>query len=69
MVGSALANQRLSHHRAQDDLSQSETFPPLSLGHSDVDNECEVTLHIKVSANAHSWHFVLGLGTEYLLGT
>ena len=31
-------------------LSQSEAFPSLSPHHSDVDGECDVTLHIKVSA-------------------
>ena len=28
-------------------LSQSEAFLPLSPGHSDVDRECDITLHIK----------------------
>ena len=50
-------------------LSQSEAFPPLSPEHSDVDNEHDVTLHIKVSACTRSWHFILGLGSEHLLGT
>ena len=43
-------------------------FPALSLGHSDVDNECDITLHIKASVYVHSWHFILGLGSEHLLG-
>ena len=47
IAGSASANQRLSHHQAQDGLSQSETFPLLSPGHSDIACEHDVTLHIK----------------------
>ena len=39
-------------------LSQSEAFPPLSLYHSDADSECDVTLHIKVSAYICSGHLV-----------
>ena len=39
-------------------LSQSEAFPPLSLLCSDVDGECDITLHIKVSASIHSGHLV-----------
>ena len=50
-------------------LSQSEAFLPLSPQHSDIDNEHDVTLHIKVSASVCSWHFILGLGSEHLLGS
>ena len=50
-------------------LSQSEAFLPLSPGRSDVDNERDVTLRIKASAYTRSWHFVLRLGSEHLLGT
>ena len=39
-------------------LSQSEAFPPLSPLYSDVDGECDVTLHIKVSASICSGHLV-----------
>ena len=44
-------------------LNQSEAFLPLSPFHSDVDDECDITLHIKVSASIHSRHFVT-LGSE-----
>ena len=47
VAGSASANQRLSCHQAQDTLIQSEAFPPLSLGCSDVARERDITLHIK----------------------
>ena len=40
-------------HFCMQSLSQSEAFPPLSPGHSDVDNEHDITLHIKASASAH----------------
>ena len=53
----------------QQSLSQSEAFPPLSARCSNVDNKCDVTLHIKASAYACLWHFVLGLGSEHLLGS
>ena len=56
-------------HFGTKSLSQSEAFLPLSLRCSDVDNECDITLHIKVSASIRSWHFVLGLGSERLLGS
>ena len=39
-------------------LSQSEAFPPLSPFCSDIDGECDVTLHIKVSACIRSRHLV-----------
>ena len=39
-------------------LSQSEAFLPLSPLHSDVDCECDITLHIKVSASVCSRHLV-----------
>ena len=39
-------------------LSQSEAFPPLSPLCSDIDGECDVTLHIKVSASIRSRHLV-----------
>ena len=39
-------------------LSQSEAFPPLSPYCSDIDGECDITLHIKVSAPIHSGHLV-----------
>ena len=61
-------NQTRPHFGMQS-LSQSEAFPPLSPQHSDIDNECDITLHIKVSASVCSWHFVLGLGSEHLLGS
>ena len=54
---------------ARQSLSQSEAFPPLSPRCSDIDNECDVMLHIKASASARSWHFILGLGSEHLLGS
>ena len=69
VAGSASANQRLSHHRAWDGLSQSETFLPLSPGRSDVAREHDVTLHIKGEC-VHtlealgSWHLVSVLETE-----
>ena len=50
-------------------LSQSEAFPPLSLGCSDVARECDITLHIKGEC-VHtlkalgSWHLVSALDTE-----
>ena len=53
----------------QQSLSQSEAFPPLSLGHSDVACEHDVTLHIKREC-VHtlkalgSWHLVSVLETE-----
>ena len=39
-------------------LNQSEAFPPLSLFRSDVDDERDITLHIKVSASVRSGHLV-----------
>ena len=39
-------------------LNQSEAFPPLSPFCSDVDDEHDVTLHIKVSASIRSGHLV-----------
>ena len=60
---------RTQPHFGVQSLSQSEAFPPLSPQRSDVDNEHDVTLHIKASASVHSWHFVLGLGSEHLLGS
>ena len=60
---------RTRHHFCAQSLSQSEAFPPLSPRCSDIDNEHDITLHIKASASAHSWHFVLGLGSEHLLGS
>ena len=56
-------------HFGVQSLSQSEAFPPFSPQHSDVDNEHDVTLHIKASASDRLWHFVLGLGPEHLLGS
>ena len=50
-------------------LCQSEAFPPLSLGHSDVAHEHDVTLHIKGEC-MHTlealgfWHLVSALETE-----
>ena len=61
-------NRTWPHFHAQS-LSQSEAFPPLSPRRSNIDNERDVTLYIKASASAHSWHFVLGLGSEHLLGS
>ena len=50
-------------------LSQSEAFPPLSPGHSNVAHECDVTLHIKgecmrTLGALGSWHLVSLLETE-----
>ena len=56
-------------HFGVQSLSQSEAFPPLSPRCSDVDSEHDITLHIKVSVSVHLWHFVLGLGSEHLLGS
>ena len=56
-------------HFGTQSLSQSEAFLPLSLRCSNIDNEHDVTLHIKASASDSSWHFVLGLGSEHLLGS
>ena len=39
-------------------LNQSEAFPPLNPFRSDVDDECDVTLHIKVSVSVRSGHLV-----------
>ena len=39
-------------------LNQSEAFLPLSPFRSDVDDEHDVTLHIKVSASVRSGHLV-----------
>ena len=39
-------------------LNQSEAFPPLSPFCSDIDDERDVTLHIKVSASIRSGHLV-----------
>ena len=39
-------------------LNQSEAFPPLSSFRSDIDDEHDVTLHIKVSVSVHSGHLV-----------
>ena len=39
-------------------LNQSEAFLPLSPFRSDVDNERDVTLHIKVSVSVRSGHLV-----------
>ena len=39
-------------------LSQSEAFPPLSPFCSDVGDECDITLHIKVSVSICSGHLV-----------
>ena len=69
VAGSASANQWLSHHQAQDSLSQSETFLLLSPGHSDVALEHDVTLHIKgecmrMLEALGSWHLVSVLETE-----
>ena len=44
-------------------LSQSEAFPPLSLGHSDVACEHDVTLHIK----GECVHMLEALGTGHLV--
>ena len=60
---------RTQPHFGVQSLSQSEAFPPLSSQGSDIDNERNVTLHIKASASDHSWHFILGLGSEHLLGS
>ena len=40
-------------------LSQSEAFPPLSLGCSDIARECDITLHIK----GECVHMLEALGT------
>ena len=50
-------------------LSQSEAFPPLSLGCSDVAREHDITLHIKgecvrMLEALGSWHLVSVLKTE-----
>ena len=50
-------------------LSQSEAFPPLSLGCSDVAHEHDITLHIKgecmhMLKALGSWHLVSALETE-----
>ena len=48
-------------------LSQSEAFPPLSPGCSDVDRECDITLHIKrecVHMLEALLHLVSALETE-----
>ena len=50
-------------------LSQSEAFPPFSLGGSDVARECDVTLPIKgeqvcMLEALGSWHLVSVLETE-----
>ena len=60
---------RTRPHFGMQSLSQSEAFLPLSPRRSDVDNEHDITLHIKASASDRSWHFVLGLGSEHLLGS
>ena len=44
-------------------------FPAIEPMTSNVDNEHDITLHIKVSASIRLWHFVLGLGSEHLLGS
>ena len=64
-----LPQNRTWPHFGTQSLSQSEAFPPLSPRHSDVDNEHDITLHIKVSASVHLWYFVLELGSEHLLGS
>ena len=69
IAGSASANLRLSRHGAWDGLSQSETFPPLSLGRSDVARERDITLHIKgecmrALGALGSWHLVSVPETE-----
>ena len=53
----------------QQSLRQSEAFPPLSPGHSDVSHECDITLHIKGECMhtleaLGSWHLVSVLETE-----
>ena len=50
-------------------LSQSEAFPPLIPGCSDVAHECDVTLHIKgecvpMLEALGSWYLVFVLETE-----
>ena len=45
-------------------LSQSEAFPPLSPGHSDIDHEHDVTLHIK----GECMRMLKALGTWSLSG-
>ena len=50
-------------------LSQSEAFLPLSLGHSEVAHEHDITLHIKGECMSMlealgSWHLVPALETE-----
>ena len=44
-------------------------FPAIEPVSSDVDNEHDITLHIKVSASVRLWHFILGLGSEHLFGS
>ena len=53
----------MEHHPlvTQQSLNQSEAFPPLSLGCSDVAHEHEVTLHIK--GECMRTLEALGLGT------
>ena len=63
VAGSASANQRLSCHRAWDGLSQSETFPPLSPGRSDIAHEHDITLHIK----GECVHMLEALGSCHLV--
>ena len=48
-------------------LSQSEAFLPLGPFRSDVDNECDVTLHIKVSASVRSGHLVTRLSPRHFV--
>ena len=50
-----------------DHLSQSEAFPPLSLGRSNKKPGCDVMLPIKGSANALSEHLVLALETGHFV--
>ena len=46
-------------HFGVQSLSQSKAFPPsLSPRCSDIENEHDVTPHIKVSASDHLWHFL-----------
>ena len=64
-VANGLGRNRASC--CQDCLSQSEAFPPLSPGRSNVKPGCDITLRIKGSANALSGHFVLVLETGHFI--
>ena len=48
-------------------LNQSEAFLPLSPFHSDVDDERDITLYIKVSASICSRHLVTRRSSEHFV--